>query len=235
MIFPTWSDTSTNLATSTSMSNLPLRDVNLDDKYEPRSSTVLLSGTQALIRMLLMQRARDAAQGLRTAGFVSGYRGSPLGTFDLLLWKERRRLEAGQIRFQPGVNEDLAATAVWGTQQVALVPDAKVDGVFALWYGKGPGPHSSSVNRKRTNGFFRTVSASLESHVIGAFGRLAISSRLHRQPSVQINGARQDRVCIRKVLVLLPEFIDPFRTVQEVVPKAEHDDQHGGRDVPGIL
>ncbi len=113
--------------------------VRLDDKYTRLSGRILLSGTQALVRLPLMQRACDAAAGLNTAGFISGYRGSPLGGYDQQLIQQRERLTAAQIRFEPGVNEDLAATAVWGTQQVTLLPGARVDGVFAIWYGKGPG------------------------------------------------------------------------------------------------
>jgi TPP-dependent indolepyruvate ferredoxin oxidoreductase alpha subunit/Pyruvate/2-oxoacid:ferredoxin oxidoreductase gamma subunit len=111
----------------------------LDDKYTAVSGRVLLSGTQALARLPMLQRERDLAAGLNTAGFISGYRGSPLGGLDQTLWKARKHLEAHHIRFQPGVNEDLAATAIWGTQQVNLHPGATYDGVFAMWYGKGPG------------------------------------------------------------------------------------------------
>src|SRR6266852_327340 len=85
------------------------------------------------------RRQRDAAAGLNTAGFISGYRGSPLSGLDQNLWQAERFLEQHHIRFLPGINEDLAATAVWGSQQTNLFPDAKYDGVFALWYGKGPG------------------------------------------------------------------------------------------------
>ncbi|HSQ68920.1 MAG TPA: indolepyruvate ferredoxin oxidoreductase family protein, partial [Steroidobacteraceae bacterium] len=116
-----------------------LREVSLDDKYLSHSGTVYLTGTQALVRLALVQRARDAAAGLDTAGFISGYRGSPIGMFDFQLWKAKKLLEKAQIVFRPGVNEDLAATAVWGTQQVGFFPGAKHDGVFAMWYGKGPG------------------------------------------------------------------------------------------------
>ncbi|MGB7990104.1 MAG: indolepyruvate ferredoxin oxidoreductase family protein [Candidatus Methylophosphatis roskildensis] len=111
----------------------------LDDRYTQPSGRVFLTGSQALVRLLLMQRERDAAAGLDTAGFVSGYRGSPLGGFDQTLWKAREHLQSHNIVFQPGVNEDLAATAVWGSQQVNLFPGARHAGVFALWYGKGPG------------------------------------------------------------------------------------------------
>ncbi|MEO8754134.1 MAG: indolepyruvate ferredoxin oxidoreductase family protein, partial [Casimicrobiaceae bacterium] len=116
-----------------------LRDVNLDDKYELESGRVYLNGAQAFVRLLMLQRQRDKLAGLNTGGFVSGYRGSPLGALDQSLWKARKFLDRANITFQPGVNEDLAATAIWGTQQVNLHPGAKVDGVFAMWYGKGPG------------------------------------------------------------------------------------------------
>ena len=111
----------------------------LDDKYTLGSGRVYLSGYQALVRLLLIQKARDEAAGLNTAGFVSGYRGSPLGGLDQTLWKAKPHLQSRHIVFQPGVNEDLAATAVWGSQQVNLSPHADYQGVFALWYGKGPG------------------------------------------------------------------------------------------------
>jgi indolepyruvate ferredoxin oxidoreductase len=116
-----------------------LSSVTLDDKYTARSGTIFLSGIQALVRLPMIQRTRDAAAGLDTAGFISGYRGSPLGGLDENLWQARGHLEANHIRFVPGVNEDLAATAVWGTQTVDLIGPARHDGVFALWYGKGPG------------------------------------------------------------------------------------------------
>jgi len=111
----------------------------LDDKYTRNTGCVFLTGTQALIRLPMLQRERDLAAGLNTAGFVSGYRGSPLGNLDLGLWKAKEHLAGHHVTFQPGVNEDLAATAVWGSQQVGLFPGAKYDGVFAMWYGKGPG------------------------------------------------------------------------------------------------
>ncbi|AKU23041.1 indolepyruvate ferredoxin oxidoreductase family protein [Massilia sp. NR 4-1] len=121
-------------------SNSPvLNPVTLDDKYTSTSGKIFLSGIQALVRLPMMQRLRDAAAGLNTAGFISGYRGSPLGGLDETLWKTKKHLEANHVQFVPGVNEDLAATAVWGTQQVDLIGPAKYDGVFAMWYGKGPG------------------------------------------------------------------------------------------------
>jgi len=103
------------------------------------SGRVYLNGTQALVRLPMLQRARDERAGLNTAGFVSGYRGSPLGNVDQEFWRAKKFLETRHIRFQAGLNEDLAATAVWGTQQVTLDKNARYDGVFAMWYGKGPG------------------------------------------------------------------------------------------------
>ncbi len=118
------------------MSAVPL---SLDEKYTRDTGRIFLSGTQALVRLAMVQRARDLAAGLNTAGFISGYRGSPLGGFDQALWKAKGHLEAHHVFFTPGVNEELAATAVWGSQQVGIFPGAKYDGVFAMWYGKGPG------------------------------------------------------------------------------------------------
>jgi indolepyruvate ferredoxin oxidoreductase len=111
----------------------------LDDKYTLARGRVYLTGVQALVRLLLMQADRDRAAGLRTAGFVSGYRGSPLGALDRALAEAAPHLAAHDVRFQPAVNEELAATAIWGTQQLHLFPDPQRDGVFAMWYGKGPG------------------------------------------------------------------------------------------------
>ncbi len=118
---------------------MALAAVTLDDKYTFDSGRVYLTGTQALVRLCLMQRQGDRRAGLNTACFVSGYRGSPLGTVDREFWRAEEFLKKHHIHFQPGVNEDLAATAIWGSQQVNLFPGAKYDGVFAMWYGKGPG------------------------------------------------------------------------------------------------
>ena len=118
---------------------LPLRPVTLDDKYDLGRERVFLTGTQAIARVLLMQRERDRLAGLDTAGFVSGYRGSPLGGLDQQLMRAGNQLGAANIVFTPGLNEDLAATACWGTQQAHLSGENRHDGVFALWYGKGPG------------------------------------------------------------------------------------------------
>ncbi|CAN7760504.1 indolepyruvate ferredoxin oxidoreductase family protein [Pseudorhodoferax sp. LjRoot39] len=125
--------------------------VTLDDKYQQPAGRVYMTGTQALVRMLLAQKERDAAAGLNTAGFVSGYRGSPLGAVDQELWKARKHLEQHRIKFNPGLNEELAATSVWGSQMVNLDTKATVDGVFALWYGKGPGVDRSGDVFKHGN------------------------------------------------------------------------------------
>ena len=114
-------------------------DVDLTDKYRVEHGRVFLTGVQALVRLPMLQHDRDRAAGHRTAGYVSGYRGSPLAGLDSALHEAAPFLAAHRVRFQPGVNEELAATACWGTQQVGLLPAPQVDGVFALWYGKGPG------------------------------------------------------------------------------------------------
>lgn len=111
----------------------------LEDRYDAATGRVFLTGTQALVRILLDQARRDRAAGLKTAGYVSGYRGSPLGAVDQELWRAKKRLATDDITFLPAVNEDLGATAVLGSQQATLDPDARVEGVFAMWYGKGPG------------------------------------------------------------------------------------------------
>ena len=116
-----------------------LARVSLEDKYTLERGRVFLTGMQAIARLAMLQRVRDERAGLNTAGFISGYRGSPLGGLDQTLWRAQRHLDRHHIKFQPGLNEDLAATAIWGTQQVGMFPGAKYDGVFSMWYGKGPG------------------------------------------------------------------------------------------------
>ena len=125
--------------------------VTLDDKYVLERGRVYMTGTQALVRLPMMQRQRDLKAGLNTGGFISGYRGSPLGMYDNALWGAKRYLRDNNIVFQPGLNEDLAATAVWGSQQTNLFPGAKVDGVFGIWYGKGPGVDRSMDVLKHGN------------------------------------------------------------------------------------
>lgn len=126
-------------------------DYTLEHKYTRADGRIYLSGVQALVRLPLMQRLRDDAAGLATAGFISGYRGSPLGGFDLELWRARKHLDAARVTFTPGLNEDLAATMVWGTQQTNLFPGAKVQGVYGMWYGKGPGVDRSGDVFKHGN------------------------------------------------------------------------------------
>src|SRR5512146_674838 len=144
------------------MSALP---VSLEDKYTLASGRIYLTGTQALVRLAMIQRERDAAAGLNTAGFISGYRGSPLGGFDQELWRAKKRLAAAHVEFVPGINEELGATAVWGSQLAALNPAAKYDGVFGLWYGKGPGldramdvlKHANAAGTSRHGGVLAIV------------------------------------------------------------------------------
>ncbi len=129
-----------------------LETVSLEDKYTLDQGRAFMSGVQALVRLPMLQRQRDAAAGLNTAGFISGYRGSPLGTYDQALWAAKKHLAENHIVFQPGVNEELGATAVWGTQQLDLYPEKKkYDGVFGIWYGKGPGVDRCSDVFKHAN------------------------------------------------------------------------------------
>ena len=130
-----------------------LDNYELLDRYRRESGRVLMTGTQALVRIALMQRTVDVAAGLNTAGFISGYRGSPLGMVDQELWRARRFLEESNIEFLPAVNEDLAATAVLGSQQVETDPNKTVDGVFGIWYGKGPGVDRAGDALKHGNAY----------------------------------------------------------------------------------
>ena len=130
-----------------------LETVTLDDKYSLEVGRAFMSGVQALVKLPMLQRQRDALVGKNTAGFISGYRGSPLGGYDQALWKARKYLQAQHIVFQPGVNEELAATALWGTQQLGFAPPGsnRFDGVFGIWYGKGPGVDRCSDVFKHAN------------------------------------------------------------------------------------
>lgn len=125
--------------------------ISLSDRFDLTRSPVLLNGTQALVRLMLMQAARDRAAGLNTAGYVTGYRGSPLGAVDLQMGRAEKLLAEANVRFQPGLNEDLAATALWGTQQAELRGEGRHDGVFGLWYGKGPGVDRSGDVMRHAN------------------------------------------------------------------------------------
>ncbi len=136
-----------------SIHQVPFEDYQLCDRYTMPAGRVFLTGTQALVRVLYDQARRDKAAGINTGGFVSGYRGSPLGSVDMELWHEKDRLAEKGIIFQPGINEDLAATAVFGSQQVESDPNREVDGVFGLWYGKGPGVDRSGDALKHGNAY----------------------------------------------------------------------------------
>ncbi|MBV8165241.1 MAG: indolepyruvate ferredoxin oxidoreductase family protein [Alphaproteobacteria bacterium] len=125
--------------------------ISLDDRYDLDVQKLFLTGAQAITRLPMMQRRRDLAAGLNTAGYISGYRGSPLGTYDQQLVQAKRFLDEHHIVFQPGVNEDIAATAIWGTQQAHLSGEGKYDGVFGIWYGKGPGVDRSGDALRHAN------------------------------------------------------------------------------------
>ncbi|WOJ96408.1 indolepyruvate ferredoxin oxidoreductase family protein [Congregibacter brevis] len=127
------------------------QDVSLDDKYALDVDRAYMTGIEALVRLPMLQHQRDRHRGLNTAAFVSGYRGSPLGGVDQAFWKARRWLEPHNVHFQPGINEELAATAVWGSQQTNLFSGARYDGVFSMWYGKGPGVDRSMDVFKHAN------------------------------------------------------------------------------------
>ncbi|MCF6443611.1 indolepyruvate ferredoxin oxidoreductase family protein [Nereida sp. MMG025] len=130
---------------------MTMQDVKLSDRFDLTKDTVLLNGTQALVRLMLMQKARDTAAGLNTAGYVTGYRGSPLGAVDLQMARAQKELGAADVTFHPGLNEDLAATALWGSQQAELRGEGKYDGVYGLWYGKGPGVDRSGDVLRHAN------------------------------------------------------------------------------------
>src|SRR3982750_1187518 len=130
---------------------MALTAVTLDDKYTIDKGRVYLTGTQALVRLPMVQRQRDRAAGLNTACFISGYRGSPLGGLDQALWNARRFIEKSPIRFQPRINEEMGPPAAGGSQQIGLFPGATYDGVFAMWYGKGPGVDRSGDPLKHGN------------------------------------------------------------------------------------
>ncbi|MCZ6829206.1 MAG: indolepyruvate ferredoxin oxidoreductase family protein [Gammaproteobacteria bacterium] len=125
----------------------------LEDRYSREQGRVFLTGTQALVRLPMLQRLRDRRRGLNTAGFISGYRGSPLGAYDQELWRARRFLSDYDIEFLPAINEDLGATAIMGTQQVESAPEREVDGVFSIWYGKGPGVDRAGDALKHGNAY----------------------------------------------------------------------------------
>ena len=138
---------------------MPKHKVSLTDRYTQLEGRIHLRGSQAMVRLLLMQRARDAAQGLNTAGFVSGYRGSPMTAIDEELWRAGKLLPDNHITFWPGINENLAMTSVWGTQQTNYYNDSTFDGVFGMWYGKGPGWTKPSTACAKATGTAPIVTA----------------------------------------------------------------------------
>ena len=179
---------------------LTLRSVALDDRYGAQSDAVLLNGNQALVRALVLQRERDRRAGLNTAGYVTGYRGSPLGGLDQALWAAAKPLQAAQVSFDPAVNEDLGATAVWGTQQLAAMGDANVDGVFALWYGKGPGVDRAGDVLKHGN--------YAGTHPNG--GVLVVAGDDHQGKSSTIAHHSQQALAANSIPVLYPADVGEF-------------------------
>ena len=130
---------------------MPLTPVSLDDKYDLGKSRVFVTGFQALVRLTLMQKERDRRAGLNTAGYVTGYRGSPLGTLDQQFIRAGAVLAKSDVKFHPATNEELAATALSGTQQAELRGEGRFDGVFGMWYGKGPGVDRSGDAFRHAN------------------------------------------------------------------------------------
>ncbi len=178
--------------------SMPLRSVSLDDKYFQTEGSVHLSGTQALIRLAINQHVRDRAAGLKTACFISGYRGSPMHNIDKELWRAEAGLEAFDVHFLPGVNEDLAATAVWGTQQIGGFGDARFDGVFSMWYGKGPG-------------LDRSIDAIRHAHIAGTSahgGVLAVVGDDHPLSSTDSPAAHETLFADMLMPVLYPASVE---------------------------
>ena len=167
---------------------MALRDVKLDDKYDLGHTHVFVTGFQALVRLCLMQKELDRRNGLNTAGYVTGYRGSPLGGLDSQFLRAAPFLSKSDVRFQAGINEDLAATAIWGTQQAELRGEGKYDGVFAMWYGKGPGVD-------RTGDVFRHANlagTANEGRRAGADGRRPHRRIVDHRAPVRISLHRRD-------------------------------------------
>ncbi len=196
---------------------MTLMQVGLDDKYRLEAKRIYLSGTQALVRLPMLQRERDRLQSLNTAGFISGYRGSPLGMYDHALWRAKSFLQSHDIAFVPGLNEDLAATAVWGSQQVGLFPGAKVDGVFGIWYGKGPGvdrsvdalKHANSAGSSRHGGVLALAGDDhgCQSSTLGAPERTGVRGSVDTDPqsgnAAGLSGSRASRLCAFALFRLL--------------------------------
>ena len=159
-----------------------LASYQLTDRYSQTRGRVFMTGTQALVRVMLDQARRDKLAGLNTAGFVSGYRGSPLGGVDVELWREQQRISDAGIEFLPAVNEDLAATAVLGSQQVEINPEKTVDGVFGLWYGKGPGLDRAGDALKHGNAYGSSASGGVL--VVAGDDHGCVSSSMPHQSDV---------------------------------------------------
>ena len=178
------------------VNKFPLDNYELLDRYRRESGRVFLTGTQALVRIPLMQRTIDKAAGLNTAGFISGYRGSPLGAYAQELWRATQFLEDNTLEFLPAVNEDLAATAVLGSQQVETDPHRNVDGVFGIWYGKGPGVDRSGDALKHGNAY----GSSPHGGVLVVAGNIEAADRCRRGPPVhQPAHARRPQACLDRV------------------------------------
>ncbi|HJM60881.1 MAG TPA: indolepyruvate ferredoxin oxidoreductase family protein, partial [Alphaproteobacteria bacterium] len=181
-----------------------LAPVSLDDKYHRLDGRISITGSQALLRAAMLQRRRDQAVGLRTEGFISGYRGSPMHNLDKELWAANRLLPGAGIQFWPAINEDLAATAIWGTQQVGAFGDATCDGVFSMWYGKGPG-------------LDRSVDAIRHAHLAGSAvhgGVLVIVGDDHPLSSTDATAAHETLFADMLMPVLYPA------NVQEIIDHA---------------
>src|SRR5262249_10639497 len=174
--------------------------VSLDDKYRRARGPVFMNGTQALVRLAMLQAERDRAAGLNTAGFVSGYRGSPLAALDFELWRAQKFLEPLAIKFHPGLNEDLAATSVWGTQQIHFYPRPKYDGVFAMWYGKSPGVDRCGDAFKHANHAGTTKHG----------GVLALIGDDHAQKSTSTTSQSEYAMMDAMIPVLAPADIQEF-------------------------
>ncbi len=175
-------------------------NISLDDKYTKREGYAWMKGIQALARVMIEQQWRDREAGNKTAGIVTGYRGSPLGAFDHVMNAARRHLETNNIHFQPGLNEDLAANTVWGAQQVTLFPGATVDGVYAMWYGKGPGVDRCGDVFKHGN--------SSGSAALG--GVLCIAGDDHNAESSTIPHQTEDEFISAGIPVIFPAGVKEF-------------------------
>ncbi len=180
------------------LSELP--DITLDDKYTAETGSILVNGTQALVRVPIVQMRRDKKAGLNTSAFISGYRGSPVGGFDLALGSAKQHLNQHRIIFQPGVNEDLAATAVWGSQQVGTSPGARRDGVMGMWYGKGPGVDRCGDVFKHANSFGTAANG----------GVLAIAGDDHNAKSSTVAHQSDHAFTAAIMPVLFPSSVQEF-------------------------